>query len=104
MIRLWKNFRVNLMYWRFRHITRNRLRLQSWYRRRQPVQGFRPRGGAAYVHRRSGRRSWIALFLMVVALTAVRVWGNHSSVSNTLVWILIVAVIAGTLYWAIRGI
>ena len=104
MIRLWKNFRVNLMYWRFRHITRNRLRFQSWYRRRQPVQGFRPRGSAAYVHRRSGNRSWIALFVLVAALTALRVWGNHSSVSNTLVWILSIAVIAGILYWAMRGI
>ncbi len=104
MRRLWKNFQVNLMYWRFRHITRNRLRLQSWYRRQQPTRSFRPRGSAAYVYRRSGRRSWIALLAMVALLTALRVWSNHNSVSSTLVYFLSALFIVGAIYGALRGV
>ena len=106
MRQIWKDFRVNLMYWRFRHITRNRLRFQAWFRqRRQPrAFGYRPRGGAAFVYRRSGRRTWTALLVMVCALTALRVLSWHVDISGSLVYLLSALVIIGTFYWALRGV
>lgn len=109
-MRMWKSFRTNMMYWRFRYITRNRLRLQSWFRRRQAPHMARPtyarnyhaRGTAASVYHRSSRRSWIILFIMVAMLTALRVWSNHSNVNATLVYVLGVVVIIGSLYWAVN--
>ena len=103
MIRLWKNFRINLMYWRFRHITRNRLRLQSWWnRRRQPVLAYRPRGAAAFVYRRSTRKTWLLVLALVAVLTAITVAGHRSPLSPTLIYVLQAVVIAGAMYWAIR--
>ena len=67
MGRVLKNLRINFMYWRFRYITRNRLRLQSWLRRKQPTHGYRPRANAAVVYHRSGRRTWGFLLAMVLA-------------------------------------
>jgi hypothetical protein len=104
MRQAWKNFRINLMYWRFRNITRNRLRLQAWYRRRQPMTGYRPRGTAAFVRRRSSRQTWIALLVMVILLTAIRVHVNNQGLSQTLVYLLTVVVIVGAIYWALRGV
>jgi hypothetical protein len=105
MIRLWKNFRVNLMYWRFRHITRNRLRLQSWWNRRQkPTRAYRPRGTAAYVYHRSPRRAWVALLVLVSVLTAVTVVGRHIGLAETIIYIVNTLVIVGALYWAVRAL
>ena len=105
MIRLWKNFRVNLMYWRFRHITRNRLRLQSWWNRRQmPARAYRPRGSAAYVYRRSSRRAWIGLLIVVAVLTAITVAGRHLGLAETIIYLLNAVVVGGAIYWAIRAL
>lgn len=106
MIGLWKRFRVNLMYWRFRHVTRNRLRFQAWYRqrRRPPSYGYRPRGGAAHVYRRSGKRVWIILLATVGVLTALRVLSFHVSVGGGLVYLLSALVIIAAIYWAMRGV
>ena len=102
---MWKNFRTNLMYWRFRHITRNRLRLQSWYhRRRQPTTVWRERGTATYVYRRSGRRTWIILIVMVSLLTALQVLSSHAAIGSSLVWAASVLIIVLSVYWAVRGI
>jgi hypothetical protein len=104
MRKLWKNFRINFMYWRFRNITRNRLRLQAWYHRKQPVRTYRGRGTAAYVYRGSSQRTWIAVLVMVCILTALRVLGNHYSTSPTLILLVSLLVVIGTLYWTVRGI
>ena len=114
MSRLWKDFRTNMMYWRFRHITRNRLRLRNWWmaRRRQPpfsgsrpATGYRERGLASYVnYRHSRRRSWIALAVMVVALTALSVAGGHYAVSGAITTALGSLIVVGAVYWALRGI
>lgn len=98
------------MYWRFRYFTRNRLRLQSWMtRRRQPspvsaARGYRPPGAAAWVYRRSSRRTWIALLVMVACLTALKFLGGGGAISPYLVSTLSILVIVGALYWALRGV
>lgn len=104
MIRLWKNFRINLMYWRFRHITRNRLRLQSWWnRRQQPARVYRPRGSAAFVYRRSSGRAWIGLLILVSAMTAVTVIGRQLGLGGTIIYLLNITLIGGAIYWAVRN-
>jgi hypothetical protein len=105
-MRLWKSFRTNMMYWRFRYITRNRLRLQSWYnRRRQPTTAtYRPRAAATFVYRRSGRRTWMAVLAMVVLLTAVRVAGHYTTISGTVSYLVSTLIIIGCIYWALRGV
>src|SRR5579884_645740 len=103
MKRLWKDFRTNLMYWRFRNITRNRLRLQSWWARRRqlsPVptaRPYRPRGGATFVHRRTEKRSWIALFIMVLLLTGLGVVGKYLAISGSLIYALSALVVVGAI-------
>lgn len=109
MKNVWKTFRVNMMYWRFRHVTRNRLRFQSWYRRRQPVRMPRSkpsayRASASVVYRRSSRRTWAALLVMVVVLTALQYLGNHSNLGSSLIWGLSSLVVVGAIYWALRSI
>lgn len=110
MNRLWRDFRTNMMYWRFRHITRNRLRLQSWWnRRRQPTPAaaarrYRPPGAAAWVYRRSARRSWIALLVMVAILTAWQQLGSRGILNGSLVYVLSALTIIGAIYWALRGV
>lgn len=102
MSRVWKDFRTNLMYWRFRHITRNRLRLQNWARRRGSVPVARPRGSATYVYRRSGKRTWAALLIMVALLTALQVLPQYVAVAPSLTWGLGALVVVSTTYWALR--
>src|SRR5947209_20567226 len=104
-MKLWKSLRTNMMYWRFRYITRNRLRLQSWYnRRRQPRSAYRPRGAATHVHQRSGRRTWIALLTMVALLTALRVAGQHTTINGSLSYLASTLIVIGCIYWALRGV
>ena len=103
MKRLWKDFRTNLMYWRFRHITRNRLRLQSWYRRQQPIAPYRPRASAYVVYRRNSRKTWVTLLATVAVLTALRVASAQASVSPTLIYLCSLLVIVGAIYWAMRN-
>jgi hypothetical protein len=103
MSRLWRDFRTNLMYWRFRHVTRNRLRLQSWIRRRQPGSPVRARGTAAYVYHRSGRKTWILLVVMVALLTLLKVAPRYVALNGSLAWGLGTLVVVGAIYWALRG-
>jgi hypothetical protein len=116
MSRLWKNLRTNWMYWRFRYITRNRLRLKSWWARRRqtisvprgprtpygPGAGYRPRGGATFVYRRSSGRAWALLLDMVLALTALRVWADSTYINPTVVYGIGALVVVGAVYLALR--
>lgn len=102
MSRIWKDFRTNLMYWRFRHITRNRLRLQTWARHRGSVPVPRPRASAAYVYHRSGRRVWIVLLVMVALLTAIQVLPQYVALAPSLSWGLSALVVVGAVYWALH--
>lgn len=117
MSRLWKDFRTNLMYWRFRHITRNRLRLRNWWMARQrksprsPFNGkrvaspYRERGAASYVtYRNSRRRSWIALAVIVIGLTALSTASGRWQVNGALIYALESLVVVGAIYWALRGV
>jgi hypothetical protein len=104
-----KKFRTNLMYWRFRYVTRNRLRLKSWWnRRRQPKRAttaYRPRGYASQVKYRTGRRTWIAVLVMVCLLTALRVNNDfYTSINAYLTYGLQSAIIIGCMYWALLGV
>lgn len=123
MNKLWKDFRTNLMYWRFRHITRNRLRLKSWWaRRRQPgnraklytadrTRGYAPygygsreRGTAAYVYGRSQRRSLIALAAMVILLTAASATAHRVYISPGIDYAINSLIIIGCIYYALKGV
>ena len=98
------------MYWRFRHITRNRLRLQSWWTRRRQISAapaarpYRPRGVATTVHRGSSRRTWTALIVMVSILTALRVLAAHVLISGSLLYAVGALTIVGAIYLALRGV
>jgi hypothetical protein len=96
------------MYWRFRNITRNRIRVQSWLRRRQngrqPPQMYRPRGAAAFVYRGASRRSWIALLALVVGLTALTAAARQVFIYPSLVYALGSLIVVGCIYWALRGL
>jgi len=106
MIQLWKNFRVNLMYWRFRHVTRNRLRFQAWLRQRRtpPSLGYRPRGSARVVRYHSPQRTWAVFIAMVVILTALQVLGGQSEINGTLVWGLSAVTVIAALYAALQSV
>jgi hypothetical protein len=114
MIKLWKDFRTNMMYWRFRHITRNRLRLRSWWQRHRPARRQRPsirsyspppyRGLAARVYPSTQRRSLMALGAMVVLLTALSVLGGQHAINGAIYAALQLLIIIGAVYWALRGI
>jgi hypothetical protein len=105
MSRLWKNFRTNLMYWRFRNITRNRLRVQSWWaRRRGPTTQYRARGSASMIYYHSSRRSWVALSILVVLLTALKVTALYVFINPTLVYLLGVVIVIGVIYGTLRGL
>ena len=107
----WRDFRTNLMYWRFRHITRNRLRLRSWWQRRRQSPRLAPqysypraRGMASYVYRGSQRRSWTAFLGMIVALTILTYAAGQWSIPPGLVPIIGSLIICGAIYWALRGV
>ena len=106
MIQLWKNLRVNLMYWRFRHVTRNRLRLQAWLRQRRPPPrlGYRPRGSARVVRYHNAQRTWAIFIALVVVLTALQILGARSEINGTLVWGLSVVAVIAALYAALQSV
>ncbi|MGI8826483.1 MAG: hypothetical protein ACR2JC_12705 [Chloroflexota bacterium] len=104
MSRRIKDFRTNFMYWRFRYITRNRMRLQSaYYRRRQPRSRTRPRGGAAFVYRRSPRRTWLILLVMVVLLTALSDASRRGYVNGSVDYALSSLVVVLSIYTALKA-
>lgn len=111
----WKTLRTNMMYWRFRYITRNRLRLRSWWSRRRqpgrpsmassyPYSPARARGTAFYVHSRSRAHTWIALAIMVVLLTALTVLVNQRYVNPAIVYAAGSLIVVGSVYWALRQV
>jgi hypothetical protein len=119
MIRMWKSLKTNSMYWRFRYITRNRLRLRSWWNhqrnsigsRRSPVRRMQapgnlhpPRASAMYVSGRSSKRAWGLLLGMVLALTALSAWANSTYVSPAVVYGIGSLVVVATVYTALRGL
>jgi hypothetical protein len=119
MSRRWKEFKTNWMYWRFRYVTRNRLRLRSWWNHRRTAMGthgsprmrmqrpqatYRPRASAAFVHPRSSKRAWGLLLGMVLALTALSAWANSTYVSPALVYGIGSLVVVGAVYVALRGL
>jgi hypothetical protein len=100
-----KRLRTNMMYWRFRYVTRNRIKLQAWWnRRRHPRPGaVRPRGGAAIVYRHTARRTWIALVSMVGLLTALSVAIDQGfSINSYLAYGVKWGIIIGAVYWALQ--
>lgn len=112
-MKIWKSFRVNMMYWRFRYITRNRLRLQAWWnaRRRPRVgaapSGSRPRASAMYYPVGSGssqRHSWIAFSALVVLLTALTSVAGRIYIAPTLVYAIGTLILVGCIYWGLRGV
>jgi hypothetical protein len=114
-MKLWKDFRTNMMYWRFRHITRNRLRLKNWWARRR-TSGHRStlgapnysrpfeRGLAAHVYRSSQRRSLTAFAALVILLTALSALALRVYISPGLVYLLGSLIIVGCIYYALRGV
>jgi hypothetical protein len=119
MSRLWKDLKTNWMYWRFRYVTRNRLRLRSWWNRRRPSLGarrsgsihvqrprdtYRPQGSAAFVYGRSSKQAWGLLLSMVLALTALSAWANSTYVSPAVVYAIGSLVVVGAVYAALRGL
>ena len=108
-MRVWKSFRVNMMYWRFRYVTRNRLRLQSWWNARRrparPTSPYRERGSAMYAYARPSvnRRSWLALLVMVGLLTVLTVYANSTFIAPGLVYAAGALIVIGCVYWALRS-
>ena len=115
MKKLLRDFRTNLMYWRFRNITRNRLRLKTWWARRRvsPRAGarsrfggyapYRERGTASYVYRGSQRRSITALLAMVILLTALTTAARYVYIVPGLAYLAGALIVVGAIYWALRG-
>lgn len=113
-VRWWKDLRTNMMYWRFRHVTRNRLRLRAWMaaRRRRPPQAayggrqavpFRPRGVATAVYYgRTQRRTWIAVGAMVVLLTALKTAAQQTYINPSLAYGAGALIVVAAIYWALR--
>lgn len=119
MSRRWKDLKTNSMYWRFRYVTRNRLRLRAWWNhRRNALQGqrsrslgaqragasYRPRGSVTFVSARSSKRAWGLVLGMVLALTALSTWANSTVVAPALVYGIGSLVVVGTVYVALRGL
>lgn len=110
-MKMWKDFRTNLMYWRFRHVTRNRLRLRSWWQRRRTPRtpaGYTPYRARGVSSRptysaHSARRSWLSLTALVVLLTALSVGVRQTYISPGFVYIIGSLIVVGCIYWALRG-
>src|SRR5579884_3025958 len=114
-VRWWKDLRTNFMYWRFRNITRNRLRLKNWWARnrpgvkRNPPKGViyaRPfeRGLASRVYGGSQRRSLTAFAGLVLGLTALSALAQHVFISPGIVYLIGTLIVIGCIYYALRGI
>src|SRR5436309_14205044 len=93
MNRLWRNFRTNWMYWRYRNITQRRQRLQMWMSRRgkrQPAARPRRERGTAVprynVYGRSARSSQLAFVALVLLLTALKVLADQVFISPGIVY------------------
>lgn len=119
MSRRWKDLKTNWMYWRFRYVTRNRLRLRAWWNHRRPSLAvrrspstrmqspggtYRPRGSSAFVYGHSSKRAWGLLLGMVIALTALSAWANSTYVSPAVVYGIGSLVVVATVYAALRGL
>lgn len=117
MSKMWAGIREWWMYWRFRNITRNRLRLNAWWSSRRPVRSgprstlgpgaYRPRASATALRYGGGtsvRRTWIVLLIMVALLTALSVWANSTVIPPALVTGIGALIVAGAAYWAMRGV
>lgn len=112
MNRLWKNFRTNLMYWRFRYITRNRLRLRNWWmaQRRRPRglpagASFRPRASASQIRYSVGsrRRTWAALLTMIVLLTGLSALADRVLIAPGIVYAIGSLIVIACAYWALKN-
>lgn len=106
MNKAWRNFRTSLIYWRFRYITRNRLRFRSWISRRNAPQMVivpRPRATASYVHQHSVRRTWALLIGMTLILTALKVLASEVYIFPSLVYAVGALVVVGAVYSAVRA-
>jgi hypothetical protein len=112
---LWKDLRTNMMYWRFRHITRNRLRLKNWWSRTRPpgrrsrIQSTAyprssERGLASRVYSGSQRRSLTAFAALILLLTALSALAQHVYISPGLVYLMGTLIVVGSIYYALRGI
>ena len=119
MSQRWKDVRTNWMYWRFRHITRNRLRLRNWWNSRssslrarrtslnpgqRSAAQYRPRATSAMVYGHSSHRAWGLLLGMVLALTALSVWANSTYVSPGVVYGIGSLVVVAAVYLGLRGL
>lgn len=104
----WKNFRTNMMYWRFRYVTRNRLRLQAWRNSRTRVQrvppAFRERGLASSYgpYRTDSRRLWVILLVMVILLTALQATAQQIVIAPGLVYGIGTLIVALAVYAALK--
>jgi hypothetical protein len=102
---LFRRMRENWMYWRFRNITRNRMRLQSWWnRRRSGSMPYRPRASAQTIYSTRSRRSLIAFAALILLLTALTSAERYVYISPPLGYGLGTLIVVGSLYWALRGI
>ncbi|HZU14802.1 MAG TPA: hypothetical protein VFB58_18350 [Chloroflexota bacterium] len=109
-MKLWKDFRTNMMYWRFRYVTRNRLRFQAWRNnrartRRTPVAvSYRERGMAAGYrpYRSSARRLWLILIVMVVLLTALQAVAQQIVIAPGLVYAVGTLIVVLSVYAALK--
>jgi hypothetical protein len=109
-MRLWKDFRTNMMYWRFRYVTRNRLRLRQWWNRRRSgsfssaaPNPYRGQTGYRPTYRSSRQRSWIALGAMVILLTALTIGVEQTTINPGFVYLVGTLIVVGAIYWALRG-
>ena len=101
---LWKKFRTNLLYWRFRYVTRNRLRLQQAFNRRTAPTAvpYRGRATALYPGVRASRLTWIAFLLVVCILTALQVAETRALISHTLMLAGAVTTVGSVFYYLQR--
>jgi len=101
---LWKKFRTNLLYWRFRYVTRNRLRLQQVFNRRTAPTAvpYRGRATALYPGARASRPTWIAFLLMVCVLTALQVGEARALISHSLMLAGTIIVVGAVFYYLQR--
>ena len=108
MSKAWKNLRTNMMYWRFRFVTRNRLRLHAWWlARRGPklhaVPTYpRDRGMSYRPYHHSSRDTWITLLVVVALLTGLKVLASRVFVYPSVMYALGAAVVIGGVYLTLR--
>lgn len=110
-MKLWKDFRTNMMYWRFRYITRNRLRLQTWWSTKRrtrrptiPASPYRERGMASSYrpYRSNAGRLWVLLLVMVALLTALKVIAAQTFILPGIAYAIGAAIVIASGYIALR--